>query len=83
MRLSGFDDKLVRTADGQRLGRVHDVLAEGGEVRWLEIGLGGLLVRLKGRGRAHRVAWSDVVDVSDDAIIVNRPNDTRHNFSSE
>jgi sporulation protein YlmC with PRC-barrel domain len=71
IRLSDFDDRIIRTVDGEPLGRVHDVIIEGGQVRSLEYGLRGFIERLRGHGHSNRIAWSDVVDVRNDAIIVN------------
>jgi sporulation protein YlmC with PRC-barrel domain len=69
-RLSDLDDKLVRLADGTRLGRVHDIRVEKGEVRSLDYGWRGWIERLKGKGKAQSLPWSAVREVRDDAIIV-------------
>jgi sporulation protein YlmC with PRC-barrel domain len=70
IRLSQLDDKLIRAADGTKLGRVHDVSADGGEVRWLEYGSSGLMERLRGKGKTKIISWSRVREVRPDAIIV-------------
>jgi len=70
IRLSDLDDKLVRSAEGKRLGRVHDVRVEHGELLWLDYGARSLLERLSGRGTTKQIPWSAVREVGDDAIIV-------------
>jgi len=73
IRLSDLDDKMVRTAGGRKLGRVHDVRAERGQVQSLEYGPSGLLERLRGKGKVSRIAWSKVREVRADAIVVDLP----------
>jgi sporulation protein YlmC with PRC-barrel domain len=73
IRLSDLDDKLIRTSGGKKLGRVHDVRIEGSQVRWLEYGSRGVLERLRGKGEANRIPWSDVREVRADAIMVDEP----------
>ena len=70
IRLSQLDDKLVRLTDGTRLGRVHEVRMDKGEVRWLDYGTRGWIERLTGKGKADSLPWSAVREVRADAIIV-------------
>ena len=77
IRLSDLDNKMVVTAGGERLGRIHDILAEEGEVKWLEYGTRGLFERLRGHGQTERIAWSSVLEVRDDSIVVGAPHTDR------
>ena len=70
IRLSDLDDKMILAASGKKLGRVHDVSAKDGQVQWLEYGSRSLLERLRGKGKTSRISWSDVREVSRDAIVV-------------
>lgn len=68
--LSALDDQMVRLPDGRPIGRVHEVVADGGAVTALDCGPGGWVERLTGHGRARRIPWSAVREVRADAIIV-------------
>ncbi|MEA3063184.1 MAG: hypothetical protein QOJ94_2965 [Sphingomonadales bacterium] len=70
MRLGELYDAPVRTEDGERLGAVHEVYAEGGRVVGLGVGAANLLERLLYRRRGRQVAWDDVVAIEDGTIIV-------------
>jgi len=49
MRLTDIRDKEVRTLDGERLGRVHEVHCERGVVTALMVGPGSFIERLTAR----------------------------------
>ena len=70
MRLSDLRDKMVRTLDGEALGRVHEVHCEKGKVTALVAGLGSLVERWTGRGHGRRIPWECVVKVEKKAIVV-------------
>jgi sporulation protein YlmC with PRC-barrel domain len=70
MRLGELYDAPVRTEDGERLGCVHEVYAEGGRVVKLGVGAANLLERLLYRRRGRQVAWDDVVAIEGGTIIV-------------
>jgi sporulation protein YlmC with PRC-barrel domain len=70
MRLGELYDAPVRTEDGERLGCVHEVYAEGGRVVKLGVGAANLLERLLYRRRGKQVAWDDVVAIRDGMIVV-------------
>lgn len=70
MRLSDLRDKEVRSTDGARLGRVHEVHCEAGTVTELMCGPASLIERWTGRRRGRRIPWEDVSRVDHDAVIV-------------
>jgi sporulation protein YlmC with PRC-barrel domain len=70
MRLTDLRDKQVRTLDGKRLGRVHEVHCENGLVTALMIGPGSLVERLTARQHGGRIPWDRVRKVEADRIIV-------------
>ena len=70
IRLSDLDQAKVRRESGERLGRVHEVHAKGGQVTTLVCGAMGLLERLSSSRAGRRIAWSDVVSVSRGEIVV-------------
>jgi sporulation protein YlmC with PRC-barrel domain len=70
MRLSDLRDKEVRSAAGERLGRVHDVHCDGGRVTALMCGPASQIERWTGRRRGRRIPWEEVRRVERDAVIV-------------
>jgi len=70
MRLSDLRDKLVRTLDGERLGRVHEVHCDKGRVTALTCGPASLVERWTARKHGKRIAWDRVLRVEADAVIV-------------
>lgn len=72
MRLSDLRDKEVRTTDGDRLGRVHEVHCEGGRVTGLMCGPASLIERWTASRRGRRIAWEEVRRVDRDSVIVGR-----------
>jgi sporulation protein YlmC with PRC-barrel domain len=70
MRLTDFRDKVVRTVDGKRLGRVHDVHCDKGEVTALMVGAASLIERLTAARHGRRVPWDYVVKVEAHQILV-------------
>jgi sporulation protein YlmC with PRC-barrel domain len=70
MRLSDFRDKIIRTTDGKRLGRVHEVQCDGGKITALKCGPGSLIERLTDRSQGRRIPWDAVRKVDAKAIIV-------------
>lgn len=70
MRLSDLRDKAIRTADGKRLGRIHEVHCDGGKITALKCGPGSLIERLTDRSKGRRIPWDAVRRVDEKAIIV-------------
>jgi sporulation protein YlmC with PRC-barrel domain len=70
MRLSDLRDKAVRTLDGEKLGRVHDVHAEKGKVTALMVGPGSFIESLTGRKQGRRIPWEFVRRVDANQIVV-------------
>jgi sporulation protein YlmC with PRC-barrel domain len=68
MRLSDLRDKPIRTLDGERLGRVHEVHCEGGKVVALMCGAASLLESLTGRQSGRRVPWPEVRKIDSDGV---------------
>ncbi len=68
MRLSDLRDKPIRTLDGKRLGRVHEVHCEGGKVVALMCGPGSLLESLTGREAGRRVPWPEVRKIDREGV---------------
>ena len=70
MRLSDLRDKTIRTLDGERLGRVHEVHCDKGKVTALDCGPGGFIERWTGKGQGRRIPWDCVRKVEAKAILV-------------
>jgi sporulation protein YlmC with PRC-barrel domain len=73
MRLSDFRDKIIRTAEGKRLGRVHEVHCDGGKITALKCGPGSLIERLTDRSKGRRIPWDAVRSIDAKAIVVADP----------
>jgi len=69
-RISAFDDLVVRSADGARLGRVHEIHATNGRITELVYGTKGLIERLTGKAEPTKVAWSSVARVARTGIVL-------------
>ncbi|HEU4695853.1 MAG TPA: PRC-barrel domain-containing protein [Sphingomicrobium sp.] len=70
MRLTDLRDKAIRTLDGEKLGRVHEVHCEKGRITALISGPGGLLERLTARKHGRRIPWECVRRVDSDQVVV-------------
>jgi sporulation protein YlmC with PRC-barrel domain len=70
MRLTDLRGKHVRSLDGKKLGRVHDVHADKGQVTALMCGAGSLIERLTAKQHGRRIAWEQVVKIDDRAIVI-------------
>ena len=70
MRLSDLRDLRIRTTDGKRLGRVHEVHCDGGKVTALICGAGSFIERLTAKQDGHPVAWECVRRVGKKEVIV-------------
>jgi len=70
MRLSDLRNKRIRTTDGERLGRVHEVHCDGGRIVALMCGPGSLIERLTARKKGRRIPWDCVRKIEADAVIV-------------
>jgi sporulation protein YlmC with PRC-barrel domain len=70
MRLSDLRDKEVRTLDGEKLGRVHEVHCERDRIIALMCGGGGFLERWTGKRGGRRVPWEWVRKIADEEIVV-------------
>ena len=73
IRLSDLRDAPVRSLDGKRLGRVHEVHCEDGRVTALMCGAGGFIERWTGHKNGRRIAWDSVRRIDRDAIHVETP----------
>jgi sporulation protein YlmC with PRC-barrel domain len=69
-RLGDLYDAKVRSTAGKRLGRVHEVTIESGQVKELGIGAANLLERLLSRRSGCHVAWEKVKKIEGGTIIV-------------
>ena len=70
MRLTDLRDKIIRTLDGEKLGRVHEVHCEKGRITALIIGPGSLLERLTARKHGRRIPWECVRRVDATQVVV-------------
>ena len=77
MRLSDLRDKIVRSLDGEKLGRVHEVRCDKGRVVALMCGPGSFIERWTRRGQGRRIPWEDVRQIERDAIVVSVDSDGR------
>jgi sporulation protein YlmC with PRC-barrel domain len=70
MRLSDLRDATVRTLDGDKLGRVHEVHCEGGRIVALTCGPGSFIESLTARKHGRRIPWEYVRKVKDGEVVV-------------
>lgn len=70
IRLSDLRDKTVRSLDGNKLGRVHEVHCKDGKVVALMCGPGSFIERWTGQSEGRRVPWEAVRRIERDAIVV-------------
>jgi len=70
MRLSYLRDKEIRTLDGKKLGRVHEVHCENGKVTALIAGPGGLIESWTDKGHGRRIPWEFVRKIDAKRILV-------------
>lgn len=76
MKLSDLRDKTVRSLDGEKLGRVHEVHCDNRRVVALMCGPGSLIERWTARDKGRRIRWDEVRRIARDAVIV-APNSKR------
>jgi sporulation protein YlmC with PRC-barrel domain len=70
IRLSELRDKQVRSLDGEKLGRVHEVHCEGGRVVALMCGPASLIERWTARTRGRRIPWEEVRRIDRDSVTI-------------
>ena len=70
IRLSDLRDKPIRTLDGNRLGRVHEVHCEQGRIVALMCGARSLIERLTARTEGRRIPWESVMRIEKDAVVI-------------
>ena len=70
IRLSDLRDKAIRSLDGNKLGRVHEVHCKDGRVVALMCGPGSFIERWTGRSEGRRVPWEAVRRIEDDAVVI-------------
>jgi sporulation protein YlmC with PRC-barrel domain len=70
MRLSDLQDARIRTLDGERLGRVHEVHADGGRIVAVTCGPGSLVERLTAKSSGRRIPWECVRRIADGEIVI-------------
>jgi sporulation protein YlmC with PRC-barrel domain len=70
MRLTDLQDAIVRTLDGEKLGRVHEVHCDGGRIIAIMCGPGSLIERLTAQTKGRRIAWKSVKRVEHKLVTV-------------
>lgn len=70
MRLSDLRDAAIRTLDGEKLGRVHEVHCEGGLITALTCGPGSFIESLTAKKHGRRIPWEYVRKVRHREVIV-------------
>jgi len=70
MRLSELRGKIVRSLDGEKLGRVHEIHCEAGRVTAVICGAGSIVERWTGKRSGKRIRWEAVRRIDRDAVIV-------------
>lgn len=70
MRLSDLRDARVLTLDGETLGRVHEVHAEGGRIVALTCGPGSFIEQLTAKKHGRRIPWECVRRVQRKEVVV-------------
>lgn len=68
MRLSDLRGKPICSAQGRRIGRVHEIHCDKGRIVALMCGPASLIERWTGRSRGRRVAWETIERVGPGAI---------------
>ena len=69
-RLSDLRDKKIRSLDGEKLGRVHEVHLDKGKVVAIMCGPGSFIERWTARKKGKRIAWDLVKRIEVDAIVI-------------
>jgi sporulation protein YlmC with PRC-barrel domain len=70
MRLSELRDLRVKSLDGETLGRVHEVHAEGGRVVAITCGAGSFIERLTAKSHGRRIPWECVKRIDRKVLVV-------------
>ena len=70
IRLSDLRDKTVRSVEGEKLGRVHEVHCKDGQVVALMCGPGSFIERWTGLSEGRRVPWEAVRRIEADAVVI-------------
>jgi sporulation protein YlmC with PRC-barrel domain len=70
MRLSDLRDKAVRSLDGKKLGRIHEIHCEDRRVVALMCGPGSFIERWTARDKGRRIPWDEVRRIDRDGVIV-------------
>jgi sporulation protein YlmC with PRC-barrel domain len=70
MRLSDLRDAKVRSLDGEKLGRVHEVHCDGGRITALTCGPGSFIERLTAKDHGRRIPWEFVRRVAHGEVVV-------------
>lgn len=70
MRLSDLRDATVRTLDGDRIGRVHEVHCDDGRIVALTCGPGSFIESLTAKKHGRRIPWEYVRKVRPREIVV-------------
>jgi len=70
MRLSDLRDAKVKNVEGETIGRIHEVHAEGGKIVAVSCGSASLIERLTARSRGKRIPWERVVKITASGVVV-------------
>lgn len=70
MRLSDLRDATVRTLDGEKLGRIHEVHCDGGRIVALTCGPGSFIESLTAKKHGRRIPWEYVRKVTHREVVV-------------
>jgi sporulation protein YlmC with PRC-barrel domain len=70
MRLSDLRDAKIRTVDGERLGRVHEVHAAKGRITAIVCGAGSWIESLTAKKKGRRIPWECILKVRHKEVVV-------------
>lgn len=70
MRLSDLRHAKIRTVDGERLGRVHEVHVHKGRITAIVCGAGSWIESLTAKKSGRRIPWECVVKVRHKEVVV-------------
>jgi sporulation protein YlmC with PRC-barrel domain len=70
MRLTDLRHAIVRSTDGESLGRVYEVHSDNGRIIALMCGPGGFFERLTSRTEGRRIPWQSVQRIAGKEIVV-------------
>jgi len=70
IRLTDLRHARVKTLDGDKLGRVYEIHADGGRIVAIVCGAGSFIERLTAKNKGRRIPWESVVRLGKGLVII-------------